>query len=94
MMDRIELERQSHARRLETLERRLEKLDREIIDTEIQLENEQLVGEDLAFKTRHTGLLALLDNGEDEDAMVSVREDADELLGDGAEVDVIGQPPA
>jgi hypothetical protein len=96
MKDRIEQEHETHARRLETLARRLEKLKRDIIDTEIQLENEQLIGEELAFKRRHTGLLALLDDGEDEDAVVSTRDEgeANELLDDVAEVEVTELIPA
>ncbi len=49
MSYRIEQERELHARRVETLARRREKLEKDLIDIEIQIENEQLIGEKLAL---------------------------------------------
>lgn len=83
MSYRVEQERETHARRLETLARRLEKLKKDVIDTEIQLENEQLIGEELALKTRRTGLLAFMDGSDDE---AETSEDEVEVSGELSDV--------
>ena len=73
--DRMQVERQSHARRVEALQRRLEKLKRDIVDVEIQLENERLIADNIAVKTRKFGVLAMLDESSDEGTTVSTHEE-------------------
>lgn len=64
MNRRVEMERETHTRRMEVLTRRLEKLNRDILDTEIQIDNERLIGEELATKTRRFGLLGMIDDND------------------------------
>ena len=92
MSHSVEMECQSHLRRVEALHRRLEKLGKDYADTEIQLENEKLVAESLVEKTRRSGLLALIDDSEDEFTVEDSQED--EVSGERSDVAEAEATPA
>jgi cell division protein FtsB len=88
----VAMERQPHLRRVEQLQRRLEKLEKDYADTEIQLANEKLIADSLAEKTRRSGLLAMIDDGEDEFTVVDSQEG--EMSGERSDVAEVEATPA
>lgn len=66
--DVVSAEQTAHERRVQALERKMARLERELVDTEIALKHERLIAEQVSKRRRRFGLDAFIDAQEDESA--------------------------